>query len=152
MTHIELREHFDAPIDQVFDLVTEFKRYPEWSTYFSEVKEVKGLPDRVGTQIFGTITLLGRKFEGTTEIVEINKPLMIKLSGTGVQGGVVKSTYRFTPVGVGTEVVAEVDYELPSTLLAVFDKLFIERAVERELRHSLENFKALVELKKLALA
>jgi uncharacterized membrane protein len=147
MTHIELRQHFDAPIEHVFDLVIEYKRYPEWSTYFTEVKEVKGLPDRVGTEIVGTVALLGRKFEGTTKIVEIEKPRMITFSGTGLQGGIVKSTYRFTPVTSGTDVVVETEYELPSAILTLFDKLFVEKAVERELRHSLENFKAFVELK-----
>jgi len=151
MTHISLTEHFDAQIDHVFGLVIDYQRYPEWSTFFTEIKEVKGLPDRVGTEIVGTGQLLGRKFDGTTEIVEIDKPRLLKLTATGRQGGFVKTTYKLTPAALGTDVVVEIDYELPSAILTLFDKLFVEKSVERELRHSLENFKALVELKTPAL-
>ena len=58
-----------------------------------------------------------------------------------------------TPIGTGTEVVLEVDYELPAGIFGkVADKLFIERAVERDLRHSIENFKAFIEVKEPVLA
>ena len=42
----------------------------------------------------------------------------------------------------------EIDYELPAGLLGqIADKLFVERTIERDLRHSIESFKALVEVK-----
>jgi uncharacterized membrane protein len=40
----------------------------------------------------------------------------------------------------------EVDYELPGGFVGgVADKLFVERAIERDIKHSLENFKAICE-------
>lgn len=44
-------------------------------------------------------------------------------------------------------------YELPAGLFGqLADKLFLEKAMERDLRHSTENFKALVEAKAPVLA
>ncbi|MGH2356885.1 MAG: hypothetical protein ACRDGJ_02595 [Candidatus Limnocylindria bacterium] len=42
----------------------------------------------------------------------------------------------------------ELDYELPGGLAGdIADKLFMERAIERRIRHSNENLKALAEAK-----
>jgi uncharacterized membrane protein len=47
----------------------------------------------------------------------------------------------------------DLDYELPGGFLGgVADKLFAERAMARDVRHSSENFKALVEQEAAALA
>ena len=53
MTTVKLTMHFDAPIERVFELGTDFKRYPEWNTAYSEIKEVIGPPDKLGTRILG---------------------------------------------------------------------------------------------------
>ena len=56
------------------------------------------------------------------------------------------ATYRLTPVGEGTDVTVEADYELPAGFLGhIADRLFIEKAMERQMRHGFENFKALAE-------
>ena len=146
MTTIRMTGHFDAPIERVFELGTDFKRYPEWNTVYSEIKEVIGPPDKVGTRVLGVTKVLGRRMEGWGEIVEIDPPRLLKTSGKGLEGGMVTSTYHFTPAGSGTDYEFESEYELPAGFLGqVADKLFVEKAVERDLRHSLENFKALVE-------
>ena len=147
MTLLRQTEHFEAPIDRVFDLGIDFKRYPEWNGFYSEIKEIKGLPDQVGTKILGTMKVLGKPIEGTTEIVEVDKPRLIKFVGTSPQGGSLKSVYKLTPIGMGTELVVEFEYELPVQFYQLFDRPFVEKTVERELRHTLENFKAFVELK-----
>ncbi len=95
------------------------------------------------------MTLLGRKLEGRGEVAEVEKPKLLKITGTSTQGGSLTALYHFTPVGIaGTDVEMEIDYVLPAGFLGqIADKLFIEKSVERDLRHSIENFKALVELK-----
>ena len=146
MTHVRTSAHLDAPIDRVFELATDFRRYPEWNVNYVEVTEVVGPAHKVGTRIVATMKLLDRKLEGWAEIVEIDQPTFLKLSGTSKEGGKLTVEYRFTPVGLTTDVVAEIEYELPAGPFGkVLDRLFIERTVERDLRHSMENFKALVE-------
>jgi uncharacterized membrane protein len=47
----------------------------------------------------------------------------------------------------------EVDYEVPAGFLGhIADRLFLEKAMERQMRHTAENFKALAEAKVPALA
>ena len=50
------------------------------------------------------------------------------------------------PSGGGTRAAVEVDYQLPAGFLGeVANRLFIERSVERDVRHTLENLKERVE-------
>lgn len=147
MTQVRISAHLDAPIDRVFELATDFKRYPEWNVNYVEVPEVLGPTRQLGTRIETTTKLLDRRLEGWSEITEIDVPRHIKLSGSGKEGGKLSVEYRFTPVGMTTDAEVEIEYELPAGPFGkVLDRLFIERAVERDLRHSMENFKAFVEV------
>jgi uncharacterized membrane protein len=153
MTTVRMKGHFDAPIERVFELGSDFKRYPEWNAAYSDIKEVIGPPDKVGTRILGVTKVLGRHMEGWGDIVEVDPPRLLKVSGKGLEGGTVTTTYRYTPAGTGTDYEFEGEYELPAGFLGqIADKLFVEKAVERDLRHSIENFKALVEAKTPVLA
>ena len=148
MTQIRTTAHLEAPIERVFEVATDFKRLPEWNVNYLEVPEVIGPTNHVGTRIHTVMKLLNRKMDGWAEIAEIAPPRLIKLTGRGTEGGTITAVYRFTPAGQATDVEAEIDYELPAGPFGqVLDRLFVERAVERDLRHSMENFKALVEVR-----
>ena len=148
MTTVRMTTHFDAPIERVFELGIDFHRYPEWNVSFPEVLEITGPTDRVGTRIRHITKVLGRRMEGWAEIVEIDRPLCLKMTGSALEGGKVILTYRLTPKGSGTDLEFVSEYEPPAGFLGhIADKLFVEKAVERDLRHSIENFKALVETK-----
>ena len=153
MTLLRVTEHFEAPPERIFELGVDFKRYPEWNVSYTEIKEIVGPPDAVGTKIHSVMKLLGRPIEGWGEIVEIEKPRLMKIVGSSEQGGKMTQIYRLTPVTMGTDFDVEIEYELPAGFLGqIADKLFVERSVERDLRHSLENFKALVEANVAVLA
>jgi uncharacterized protein YndB with AHSA1/START domain len=147
MAHLRMTAHYDAPIEKVFDLAVDYARYPEWNVSYEQVMEVEGPPAQVGTRFHGKMKLMGRTMEGWGEVTEVDRPRLLKVTGSGSGGGVT-TLYRFTTVEDGTDAELEVDYQLPAGLFGkVADKLFIERTVERDLRHSLENFKAFVEEK-----
>ena len=147
MNELRFTEQFEAPVAQVFDLATDYKRFPEWNVSYVAVHEVTGPPDQVGTKIHQTLRLLGRTMEGWAEIVECDRPRLIKLTGTSTLGGTLTTTYRFMPTQNGTDMEILLDYELPGVFGEVADKLFVRRTIERDIRHSLENFKAFVEVK-----
>jgi uncharacterized membrane protein len=152
MNQLRFTEHFDAPVERVFELAIDFKRLPEWNVSYVEVDEVTGPPDKVGTKVHATMRLLGRTMSGWAEIVQIERPQLVKLTGTSTQGGSLTTTYRFAPSGTGTNIEILAEYELPGIFGAVADKLFLQKAIERDVRHSIENFKAFVELKTPVLA
>ena len=146
MTHVRMATHFEAPIERVFDLVTDYSRYPEWNVSYEEIRQVTGPVDKVGTKVHTVMKLLGRKMEGWSEVVEVDRPRYLKISGTVLEGGKLTYSERLTPAGTGTDLEFEIEYELPAGFLGhIADKLFVEKAVERDLHHSMENFKALVE-------
>jgi uncharacterized membrane protein len=89
--------------------------------------------------------------EGWAEVVEADPPRLIKLTGTSTQGGKLTTTYRFTPVGSGTDIETLIEYELPGVFGQIADKLFVQKAIERDVRHSQENFKAFLEARTPAL-
>lgn len=153
MTQLRMTAHYEAPIERVFALGTDFARYPEWNVAYTEIKEVVGPPDQIGTRIHAVMRFLGRTMDGWGELVEFDPPRRFRISGTSTDGGKLDIVYRLTPLGTGTELVIEAEYELPAGVFGkIADKLFIERAVERDLRHSLENFRAFVEAKEPVLA
>jgi uncharacterized membrane protein len=148
MTTVRMTAHYDAPIDRVWELGTDFMRYPEWNVSYPEVKEVTGPIDKVGTRVHSVTKVLGLRMEGWGEIVEVDKPRLLKTIGSSTEGGKLTVIYRLTPAGEGTDFEIESEYELPAGFLGhIADKVFIEKAVERDLKHSIENFKALVEAK-----
>jgi uncharacterized membrane protein len=148
MTTVRTRTYFDAPIERVFELGIDFQRYPEWNVSFPEVLEITGPTNKVGTKIRSVTKILGRRMEGWAEIVEIDQPRYLKMTGSALEGGKLTLTYRLTPKGSGTDLEFVSEYELPAGFLGhIADRLFVEKAVERDLRHSIENFKALVETK-----
>jgi uncharacterized protein YndB with AHSA1/START domain len=148
MTNVRLTTHFDAPIERVFDLATDYSRYPEWNVSYADIKQVTGPVDKVGTKIHSVMKILGRKMEGWGEVVEVDRPRYLKIAGTGLEGGKLTYSQRLTSVGTGTDLEFDSEYELPAGILGhIADKLFVEKAVERDLHHTMENFKALVEAK-----
>lgn len=147
MAHVKWTEHIEAPIEDVFELFIDVKRWPEFMPGGSEVKEVTGPLDTVGTSVRTAMHFLGRKMESWDEVVEVERPRLLKFISRGA-GMESEAWYRMTPAGEGTDVEMEVDYELPAGFLGhIADRLFLEKAMERQMRHTAENFKALAEAK-----
>jgi uncharacterized membrane protein len=145
MAHGEMTEHFEAPIERVFELYIDVKRWPEWMPGLVEVKEVTGPLDKVGTRIHEVSRFLGRTMEGWDEIAEAERPRLVKMTSQG-EGAKSSMTLRLTPAGQGTDVAVEYDFETPAGFFGhIADRLFVDRAMDRQGRHALENFKALVE-------
>jgi uncharacterized membrane protein len=146
MGHIRESIHIDAPIDQVWDLGAKSERYPEWQTGIVEVKNSTGPIDHVGAKYTAVYKSMGRTLEATFEVTRAEKPRLIEQKGTIPGGGHGTSLQTAEPAGGGTDVTFTMDYSLPGGFVGgMADKLYMERALERDIRHSNENFKALCE-------
>jgi len=146
MGHIRESIHIDAPIDQVWDLGAKSERYPEWQTGIVEVKNSTGPIDHVGAKHTAVYKSMGRTLEATFEVTRAEKPRLIEQKGTIPGGGHGTSLQTAEPAGGGTDITFTMDYSLPGGFVGgMADKLFMERALERDIRHSNENFKALCE-------
>jgi uncharacterized membrane protein len=148
MGHVRETLHIDAPPDRVWALGTDPSRYPEWQAGLVEVRDISGPLDRVGSKYTAVYQVMGRRLEGTTEVTKLEPGKLIEERGSIVGGGPAVSTIRIEPLSGGTDMTFELDYELPGGLIGdIANKLFMERAIERQIRHSNENFKALAEAK-----
>jgi len=146
MGHVRQMGHVDAPPDKAFDLAVDATRIPEWNSSVIETRDITGSLDRVGASYTTVLKLGGRRLEGHWEVGQVEKPRLLELTGTAPGGGRATATNRFEPAGTGTDVTIEVDYELPGGFVGgMADKLFVERAIERDVKHSIENFKAICE-------
>lgn len=148
MGHVREKIHVDAPIEAVWDLGTDPKRMIEWQSGLVEVKDATGKLDRLGASYSPVFRFAGRKLDGHFEVTRIEKPNLLEETGTTPGGGKGSSTLKLERSGSGTDVTFEIDYELPGGLFGgIADKLFMERQIERDIKHSNENFKALCEAK-----
>ena len=153
MGHIRDTFHIDAPLEVCWDIGTDAARQPEWSEGVLEVKDVTGRLDRVGAAYTRVFSIAGRRLEGRFEVVEIEPLHFMKVAGTTAGGGRASYTVRNVADGAGTNGTFEMDYELPGGVIGdLANKLFMERALERQMRHSNENLKALCEAQVPSLA
>ena len=146
MGHVRQTGHIDASPDRAFAIATDAARIPEWNSSVVEVKDISGSLDQVGSSYVSVLKLAGRPLEARFEASRVEAPRLLEFTGTAPGGGRATATNRFESAGGGTDVTIEIDYELPGGFFGgIADKLFVERAIERDVKHSMENFKAICE-------
>jgi uncharacterized membrane protein len=145
MGHARLTEHIDAPIDQVWDLNASCERVPEWNVNIVEVRDCQGRLDRVGAKTTTVGRIMCRNIDGFAETTKADKPHAFaqKFTGAGGVKGSVSITYA--EARGGTVATEELDYDFPMGLFGGIAEKLLGGSIERDLRHSMENFKALCE-------
>jgi uncharacterized membrane protein len=146
MGHFTLKTHFEAPIETLFTVGLDPFRIPEYMPWVSDIRDVHGQPDQVESRFTFTDSYLGQKVEGTVEVLAVQSPTMYETLTKYANGMQVRWTDRLTKVEGGTDVLTEIDYEIgPGIVRAVADRIFLEKVIERRVRHAFEHFKHLVE-------
>lgn len=147
MGHIREAVYLNAPVERVWAFVTDYARFPEWQTSLIEVRDFQGLPGTLGFSYEAVYKGLGRRLEGRFEITEADRPRLLKEKGEMPGIGVVSTATTLEPVPEGgTTVTFVMDYEMGTSFAAgLADRLIFERSIERDIRHSNENLKALIE-------
>ncbi len=145
MGHLRSSEHINAPIDHVWEIFASCERLPEWTVNIVEVKDCPDRLDRVGAQFTPVFRVFGRKIEGTQESTRADKPhtFALKLSGAG--GIKATATITFTEAGGGTDMTWEGEYDLPMGVFGGVAEKLLGGSIEKDLRHEIENLKALCE-------
>ena len=145
MGHVRLTEHINAPIDQVWEILASCERLPEWNVNIVEVKDCPDRLDRVGARATTVARVFGRRIEGSQETTRADKPHAYALKISGAGGAKATVDLTFTEASGGTDATQEVEYDLPMGLFAGVAERLLGGSIERDLRHSMENFKALCE-------
>jgi len=146
MGSIRQTSHIDVPPEQVFALAIDAKRVAEWNASVIETKDVTGSLDQVGASYTAVLKIGGRHLESRWQVSRVEQPGLLEITGTAPGGGRVTALNRFESADSGTDSSLELDYDLPGGFVGgIADKLFVERAIERDAKHSAENFKAICE-------
>ena len=69
MVKVEISLHINRPVAEVFNYLNDPAKMPEWNSTMEEATPSES-PLKVGTRIRTRIRMLGRKIEGTVEVVE----------------------------------------------------------------------------------
>jgi ligand-binding SRPBCC domain-containing protein len=145
MGHLQVRAHINAPIGHVWNVNASCERLSEWNVNIIEVRDCPGRLDRVGARFTVVVRIFGRRIEGTEETTKADQPHTYELTLSGPGGARATLHQTFAEARGGTDTVADVDYELPMGRFAGVADRLLHGSVERDLRHSLESFKALCE-------
>ncbi len=147
MGHARNTHRIEAPIDHVWALGVAVDRLPEWNPYW-EVRNLTGPFDAVGSRFDGTMKMLGRSIEGVGKVLEVEPKRLIHMEATSPSMGPFDMRFSYEPDGDATLCTFDMEYQVPAGLFgAAIDRLFVERYIERQMAHMVENFKALAEAK-----
>ncbi|GAB4483803.1 MAG: hypothetical protein OHK006_06110 [Thermodesulfovibrionales bacterium] len=133
-----------APVSKVFEFVTNPENWTRYVTSLTEVKNLSSPKGEAGTTFFWTYRMFGMNFHGRGHITENvrNKRFGLKMEGSFP----ILETYTFTPADGGTELNAEIEYEMPGKILGVVaNKGLMEKINKKEADTVLNKIKLFCE-------
>ena len=143
MERIKRTVFIEAPPAKVFGYLMDPKNLPEIWPSMVEVSNVKTKPDGTTESNDFTYKMAGMKLQGHTEFADVEPDRRIVWKSDGG----IKSTIRWTfaPHGNGTDIIDEVEYELPANLLTRLAAPFVRRINEHEADACVQNLKVRME-------
>jgi len=144
MTVIDHSIIINAPIEQVFDLLDNPSRLPDYVPGVQRVDGIQRSDQRLGNSFRAHYAVLGLDMPTTFTTIDYAKPRTIGLQMDGALIG----TYALTlkPEGQSTRVNLRIQYHMKGGVLGqAIDSLVVERFNEKNAQHFLENLKILSE-------
>jgi Polyketide cyclase / dehydrase and lipid transport len=144
----------DAAPEQVYDLVADVTRTPEFSPEVVAVRWLDGATEPAVGARFEAVnrsTTSGRRWRNRPVVVVADRGREFAFRRTEPFSGTVVWRYRFAPVDGGTRVVESYEFERPVSRIGwfVIEKLFkdVDRraALQRGMRATLERLRATAE-------
>jgi uncharacterized protein YndB with AHSA1/START domain len=147
MRHITHRAHFQAPPELVFARATDPNLMPRYMPKISQVWDVTGRPDEVGSSYRFRERLLGRDYEGRVEVVAVDAPRTQTTLTTYDNGTTVRWEMRLDQAAdQGTDGTDEIDYQVPPGIgYRILDRLVLKRQLEGQLERGAATFESMLE-------
>jgi len=127
------------PPEHVFDFLSKAENLPVWDSSVVHAEQIGSGPVEVGTRARGTSKVLGRRFDWTTEVIELDAPR--RATFRAVEGKLhFTVTNVLEPADGGTRYTYRV--EADAGLGGIFGRLadpIVERAQARTIRANLET-------------
>lgn len=141
MSEIKQSVIIKAPASKVFEFVTNPANWPRYVTNLVDVKDMSPDIPAKGSTFTYQYKIMGFKVEGKGSVTENVKDKSFVMSFESVVP--IKERYDFSDRGDGTtEFFFNLQYEVPGQILAVANKLLIEKLNTIEAKNILEKIKA----------
>jgi Polyketide cyclase / dehydrase and lipid transport len=138
MPHVEKKGKVEAEPQEVFSLLADRSRAPEWVPALTRVWDLTPPEPGVGQRWKWRYELLGLPLEGEGEMTGFEPGRQCRFRTTGLITST--WTYGVEPADGGSEVTVAVDYELPDSLWGrVGDRLAFARMNEGQAEKLIEN-------------
>ena len=131
-----------APVEKVYDYISEPTNLPEIWPSLVEIKDVQKLPSG-GTKERWVYKMAGIRLEGTSESEDTKNQRIVSKSKGGVKS---TQTWMFQPEAGGTKVTLEVEYTVPIPVLGKLAEAIIVKMNEHEVELILANLKVRMEV------
>lgn len=142
MSKVSRSVKINAPVNKVFDYVTNPENWTKYVTSLVNVRNVSSKVIEAGTTFEWVYRMLGVNFSGKGRVIEYEKDKMFALSMEGAFP--VRETYRFEDEAGDTKLTFELNYEMPGQLLGVVaNRLVVEKLNIKEAVTVLEKVKAI---------
>ena len=141
MEHMREKIRIEAPVEHVWAFFCDTSRWHDWAPRL-ETSDWSGRLDQVGTTYVSTFKMMGFEMKQTNTVVEV-EPL--KLIHQHSDQGPEDDFYRLERDGDATRVIMEADYEMPGHIPGFVKNVFTKTFMERNVRNTFQDFKALAE-------
>ncbi len=131
-----------APVEKVYDYISEPTNLPEIWPSLVEIKDVQKLPSG-GTKERWVYKMAGIRLEGTSESEDTENQRIVSKSKGGAES---TQIWMFQPEAGGTKVTLEVEYTVPIPVLGKLAEAIIVKMNEHEAELILANLKARMEV------
>ena len=143
MARVERTITINAPVEKVFDYVSDATNGPEFIPSQVETEYVTRTQEGVGSRYRWVYKLLGIRFEGESICAEyVPNERIVSETKSGILS---TWTYTFEPEDGGTKLTLAVDYTIPVPVLGKFAEALVLRQNEREADLGMANLKAIME-------
>ena len=146
MVRIEKSIEIKAPPEKVWEMLA-FDRRPEWMEGIKSVKYTSEVRTPEDKYRVGACAHMAEKHgESDLEITESLENEKMAYSVRGYRGS--KSTIGICTLKstqAGTEMSFAIDYEVTNVGFKILDKLFVKRALEKDVEKFLEKLKSILE-------
>jgi uncharacterized membrane protein len=146
MIHVSENTLIDAPVERVYGYMDDPYNHAEVTPSITDVRNVEQL-ENGGKRLEHTYKMAGIGVDGELEEVEHVENELIRFEMRGeLEGEISLEFEEAEEEDGGTRLTYTAEYDVPTKVLEKLVEPFVRRYNERELRTTLENVKARLEL------
>jgi len=145
MAKVQTSIDIAAPVDRVWELVTDLERLGDWVSIHRDFPEPPPAEVREGTSFQQTFAVAGTPFAVEWTAVEVDGPQRVSWAGTGPAGATARTTYSLEGENGGTRFAYENEFKLPAGEVGEAASGVVSGYAEREANASLARLKQIAE-------